>query len=172
MTGDLQAELLALRPRIERYIATMVSTPATAADLSQDSFTKATQKLGDLRDASRLRPWLFTIAINIVRQHLRREVNKEQQIEFDPQSVRGSVLSSIVQRESTELLAIAIERLPILLREAFALHVVECLPFAEIADITGASVEALHVRNHRAKALLRRQIGSTVDTFWSKKTDS
>ncbi len=73
-----------------------------------------------------------------------------------------------MRRESADVLALAIDRLPISLREAFALHVVEGLPFAEIAEITEVSIEALHVRNHRAKALLRRQLGSTVDTFWSE----
>lgn len=37
-------------------------------------------------------------------------------------------------------------------------------------EITGASVDALHVRAHRAKALLRKQLGSVVDTFWVERT--
>jgi DNA-directed RNA polymerase specialized sigma24 family protein len=39
----------------------------------------------------------------------------------------------------------------------------------EIAEITGASVDALHVRAHRAKALLRKQLGAVVDTFWVER---
>jgi DNA-directed RNA polymerase specialized sigma24 family protein len=49
------------------------------------------------------------------------------------------------------------------------LHIVEGLPYADIAEITGASVDALHVRAHRAKALLRKQLGSVVDTFWVER---
>jgi DNA-directed RNA polymerase specialized sigma24 family protein len=67
-------------------------------------------------------------------------------------------------------LDLAIDRLPILLREALVLHIVEGLPYADIAEITGASVDALHVRAHRAKALLRKQLGSVVDTFWVERT--
>ncbi len=168
MSTELEEKLTSFHAQIERYIATMVSVPATASDLAQATFEKAIEHLGDLRDPTRMGPWLYTIAVNIVRQHLRRAVNQEQSLEFDPLSLRGSVLSSIVRRESADVLALAIDRLPISLREAFALHVVEGLPFAEIAEITEVSIEALHVRNHRAKALLRRQLGSTVDTFWSE----
>ena len=83
---------------------------------------------------------------------------------------RRSVLSNVVQAESAEALAIAIDRLPIMLREALVLHIVEGLPYADIAEITGARVDALHVRAHRAKALLRKQLGSVVDTFWVERT--
>jgi RNA polymerase sigma-70 factor (ECF subfamily) len=164
---DFESRLLAHRDRIERYVATMVADPDAVQDLSQETLRRALAGRDALEDPERLGAWVYAIAVNLCRAHLRRAVQTERSLEFDPSSVRGTVLSSVVRRESAEALAIAIDRLPILLREAFVLHVIEGLPYAEIAEITASTVEALHVRAHRAKGLLRKQLGSTVDTFWS-----
>ena len=47
------------------------------------------------------------------------------------------------------------------------LFVVEGLSYAELAAIAGASEGTLQVRVHRAKALLRQQLGAQVDTWWT-----
>jgi RNA polymerase sigma-70 factor, ECF subfamily len=164
----------AYRERILRYITTMVGDTNAADDLTQECFRRAFAKLSDLRKPDRLAPWLYAIAVNLCRAHLKKEITRgsERELKADPVGARSSVLSSIVRRESAEALAVAIDRLPILLREAFVLHLVEGLPYAEISGITGASVETLHVRTHRAKALLRRQLGSVVDTFWAEASST
>jgi RNA polymerase sigma-70 factor (ECF subfamily) len=168
-----EAIAVAFREPVHRYIVTMVGDPELAEDLTQETFRRCVEKLGDLRDPARLGPWLYTIAVNLCRASLRQQVDaahpaNSRPLQQEPQAGRHSVLSRVVQAESAEALAIAIDRLPILLREAFVLHLIAGLPYAEIAWITAASVEALHVRTHRAKALLRHQLGSVVDTFWSE----
>jgi len=157
------------RPQIRRYLATMVGDANTADDLTQDTLRRVFAKLSTLKHPERVQSWIFAIAVNACRDHLRRQVNAPVAQGQEPEAVRRSALSSIIRRESAELLAVALDRLPILLREAFVLHEVEGLPYGEIAEITGASVEALQVRKHRAKALLRRQLGPVVDTFWSER---
>lgn len=177
LAGDEEARAAiadAYRQRIYRYILTMIGDPEVAEDLAQETFARAFPKLAQLADPSKLGAWIYTIAVNLCRAWLRKQVDQQQlrnsrALETDPEDGRHSILSRFVQRESAEVLALAIDRLPILLREAFVLHVVEGLPYAEIADITEVGLEALHVRTHRAKALLRRQLGSVVDTFWSEK---
>lgn len=175
MQGDLAArEAIGTRfhDRIVRYITTMIGDADQAGDLAQECFGKAFDKLADLRNPDRLGPWLYTIAVNLCRRHLKQKAHpsqSERNLDTDPMGPRCSVLSSVVARESAEALAIAIDRLPILLREAFVLHLVEGLPYAEIAEIAGATEQALHVRAHRAKALLRRQLGAVVDTFWVER---
>jgi RNA polymerase sigma-70 factor (ECF subfamily) len=46
------------------------------------------------------------------------------------------------------------------------LFAVEGLPYAEIAAATEVTEGTLQVRVHRAKALLRQQLGDQVDTWW------
>ena len=44
--------------------AAMLNSRQDAADVTQDVFVIAAQKLGQLRDPSRLKPWLFAILRN------------------------------------------------------------------------------------------------------------
>jgi len=168
-TRDFESRLLDHRDRIERFVATMVADPEAAADLTQDTFRRALAGRDALREPSKLGAWVYAIAVNLCRAHLRLAVQQDRSLTFDPACLRRSVLSRIVSRESTEALTLAVDRLPILLREAFVLHVIEGLPYLEIAEITASTVEALHVRAHRARGLLRQQLGPVVDTFWSEK---
>lgn len=55
-----------------RYIFGMVGDRAVAEDLTQDVFLVACERLHQVRDPDRLRGWLFAIAANITRKHLRR----------------------------------------------------------------------------------------------------
>ncbi|MCB9869673.1 MAG: RNA polymerase sigma factor [Planctomycetes bacterium] len=163
-------------PRIGRFVATMVGDRHAADDLTQECMRLAFERLAQLQDPERLSSWVYAIAVNACRAHLRRLARTPQAATPGVEDVvapaaRRSVPSAVVARESAEALALALDRLPILLREAFVLHVVEGLPYAEIAVIAGATPEALHVRAHRGKALLRRQLGAVVDTFWSELGD-
>jgi RNA polymerase sigma-70 factor (ECF subfamily) len=156
------------RPGILRYLQGMLQDPATAEDLCQEACRRGLARLDDLRDPDRFRSWLLSIAINLCRAHLKAAVQDGRTgapVDTLP-AQRHSVLSSIVRRESAAALAVAIDRLPILLREAFVLHMVEGLPYAEIAAATGSSIGALQVRTHRAKALLRRQLGDSHGSIW------
>ena len=59
----------------------------------------------------------------------------------------------------------AIGVLPEALREAFVLHFVEGMDYAEASKITGVAAGTLRVRAHRARTLLRTNLGDVVDTW-------
>ncbi|MGD8251089.1 MAG: sigma-70 family RNA polymerase sigma factor, partial [Desulfobacterales bacterium] len=44
----------------------------TASDLSQDAFLKAYEKLGQYHPRKKFFSWLYTLSINLVRDHLRQ----------------------------------------------------------------------------------------------------
>lgn len=160
--------------RLQRFLASMTGDDAAAEDLRQEALRLAFERLQQLDAAERFGSWLLAIAANRCRNHLRDSVQRRAQGGDEPQAHavdqgRRSALSSLVARESEALVALAIDRLPILLREAFVLFVLEDLPYAEIAAIAGASEGTLQVRVHRARALLRQQLGSVVDTFWQRQ---
>jgi RNA polymerase sigma-70 factor (ECF subfamily) len=158
-------------PRLLRFLQTMSGCDHTAEDLRQDALRTAFEKLAQIDEPSRFPSWLRASAVNGCRHHLRRAVQRAHEgtralVDVADRG-RRTALSSLVRRESAEQLALAIDRLPILLREAFVLFAVEGLPYAEIAAATGAAEGTLQVRVHRAKALLRQQLGAVVDTWRS-----
>lgn len=56
-------------PRIHAYCTRMLGEPHTAADATQDTFVAAARRMGQLRDPSKLRPWLYAIARNECTRH-------------------------------------------------------------------------------------------------------
>ena len=126
-------------PRLLRFLQTMTGCDHTALDLRQDTLQRAFTKLPQLQDPAKFGSWLLSIACNRCRNHLRSEVQRAHAGDDALATVaegRRSALSSLVRREDAVRLALAIDRLPILLREAFVLFAVEGLPYAEIAAAT------------------------------------
>jgi RNA polymerase sigma-70 factor (ECF subfamily) len=57
---------------VAHYLYGMIGDQDTADDLAQDVFLSAWRNLDSLRDPAAARSWLFAIAANIARRHLRR----------------------------------------------------------------------------------------------------
>jgi len=168
----LDTLLAAHAPRLQRFLTTMLGCPERAADVCQDTLQRASARLDQLADDGRFASWLLAIAANAARNTLRAEVLRQHagdEALAEVADARRSALSSLVRREDAARVALAIDRLPIALREAFVLFAVEGLPYAEIAQVTGTSEGTLQVRVHRAKALLRTQLGPLVDTLWMRR---
>lgn len=155
------------RGALLRFIEAMIGDAAAAEDLVQEAARIAFERLGEFERRSKLSTWLYSIALNLARNHRRDRERRAKPAELDgrPSPLRGA-LSSLVRRETAEQIALALERLPPTLREAFALHYIEGLDYEEIETITGVKARTLHVRAHRARGLLRAQLGSVVDTAW------
>lgn len=155
------------RGALLRFVEAMVGDAAAAEDLVQDAARIAFEKLGEFERRSKFSTWLYSIALNLARNYRRDRARRAKPAELDGEAspLRGA-LSSIVRRETAEQIALALERLPPSLREAFALHYIEGLDYDEIEAITGVKARTLHVRAHRARGMLRAQLGSVVDTVW------
>ncbi len=160
------------RLRLHSYLAAMTGDDAQSEDLVQEALGRAWKALAGFEGRCKPSTWLFQIAVNLARNHFRDRAGKarpesDELLDALPAGRRG-VLSSVIRHEAAERIALAIDRLPPSLREAFVLHYVEGLPYDEIAEITGVKVGALHVRALRARGLLRRQLGDLVDTVWTR----
>src|SRR5258708_625487 len=69
----------AFRRLVDRYASSifnlayrMTGNAADAEDLAQEAFLQAYARLKDFRVGSRFHPWIYTIALNFCRSHLRR----------------------------------------------------------------------------------------------------
>lgn len=73
MTADRFAtEVLQCAPELRAFVGRRVDQPAVADDLLQDVFVKVFRARGSLRDAGRLRAWLFQSTRAAVADHYRR----------------------------------------------------------------------------------------------------
>ncbi len=131
-----------------------------AREVTQQTFFKLHGARNDFRRDGKLRPWLLTIAMNLVREHWRRS-KRRQHVELDEQreAAPEPVRSDLELEQRAQLLHDALAQLPETQREVVELHYFQERPYKEVAEIVGSSEGAVRVRAHRAyrklEALLR-----------------
>jgi RNA polymerase sigma factor (sigma-70 family) len=161
MAAYVAGDAVAFRVLFDRYADVLfrmarrrVASDSDARDIVQQALLQLHRARADFRSDSRLRPWLFTIAMNLVREYYRKQGRRrEQALEVEP------VAESTAAAEPTDRalrVRAALATLPEQQREVIELHWFEESPYEEIAVIVGASVAAVRVRAHRGYERLRK----------------
>ena len=134
-----------------------------ARDLVQQTFLQLHRARHDFRTDSKLRPWLYTIALNLKRKHFRTVARKpSSSLEVDVGEERAPELP-LERAEDVARLREALGQLSAGQREVIELHWFEGLPFAEVAEVVGASLSAVKVRAHRGYKQLREILGNPAE---------
>ncbi|MGF1467940.1 MAG: RNA polymerase sigma factor [Sandaracinaceae bacterium] len=127
-----------------------------AREVVQQTFFQVHAARFDFRRDKKLRPWIFTIAMNLVREHYRRAKRRKETVLDEARAEAAPQGRMPIEvRERADLLHQALRTLPDSQREVVELHWFKELPFAEVAMIVGASEGAVRVRAHRAYRKLR-----------------
>lgn len=168
-TEALEAFYEAYFERIYGYVRRLLRDEHASEDLTQDIFMHIHRALPSYDPTRDLRPWVFTIATNKLRDHWqsRRFQDARHQVSLDddaaPPTPAGEDDAPERGLESNELgaaVAEAIDRLPEGLRQTFWLRWHEELSFAEIAAQIDRTEVAVRKRYSRALGELRRLLGS------------
>jgi len=134
-----------------------------AREIVQQTFFRLHGARNDFRRGSSVRPWVMTIAMNLVREHWRRmKRRKMTQLEPDAHAAPNAEFTPLELRQRSELLHVALEKLPTSQREVVELHWFQERPYAEVAQIIGTSEGAVRVRAHRAYATLKQLLVSEI----------
>ena len=125
-----------------------------AEDLAQETFIKAYKSLNNFQIKKKFFPWLYTIAINLTRNHLKKKkpllVESVEDLKSDNrESDKNNPEINFIKREQAQALARSIQKLPIALREAVILRYYFYLPFEEIARILCISLSGAKMRVYR-----------------------
>ncbi len=165
--GDHEAfkELFArYAPKLMRLTIRHLRSEELAKEVVQQTFFQMHAARRDFRQDRKLRPWVFTIAMNLVREHYRKKKRrKETVLEEAREPAVEQERGPIESRQRAQALRSALERLPESQREVVELHWFDERPFAEVAQIVGSTEGAVRVRAHRAykrlKELLAKELG-------------
>ncbi len=176
-----EGDQAAFRELFERYSAQLlrmmrrqIRSEEDARDLVQQTFLHLHRARYDFRLGSALRPWLFTIAMNLRREYFRRQARRPEVLGGDEgvgfgggEGVWGGETQDVLvlrQRQQTAaMVQRALGELPEQQREVIELHWLEELKFSEIAGIVGASLTAVKVRAHRGYERLRAALLGAKD---------
>ncbi|NCO37720.1 MAG: RNA polymerase sigma factor RpoE [Armatimonadetes bacterium CG_4_10_14_3_um_filter_66_18] len=141
-----------------------------ACDVTQDVFLRAHQSFQHFRGDAAIYTWLYRIALNLCHNRLKqlhRRYRAEKHSLDAPLEVDGEQLQrewadwtrtpeTLAERsELTRILRQAINSLPAEHRAAVILRDIEGLSYAEVADATGCSLEAIKSRLFRARSQLQ-----------------
>ncbi len=162
---------------VERYSNQVFSValrltgdPDDAEEVLQDTFVSACRNVDNFEGRSNLGTWLHRIATNSGLMRLRRhelstvslEVPSDNGMEMTRElHIHDVSADPEIVALTTELRSAmdkAISSLPESLRQAFVLREVEGLSTDEAAKVLGITPQALKVRIHRARAILREML--------------
>jgi RNA polymerase sigma factor (sigma-70 family) len=168
MAAYVAGDRAAFRALFERYgsplhrmVLRRLGSEADARDVVQQTMLQMHRARNDFRAGSRLRPWLFTIAMNLVRGYYRTAGRRREQ-SLDDRAPDLQATSAEqpedarLSDEAQQRVRAALASLPEAQRIVIELHWWGECPYEEVAQIVGASVAAVRVRAHRGYEQLRR----------------
>ncbi len=151
------------------FIYRYIGRETEALDLAQETFVRvyATRRRYTVR--GKFSTWLFAIAANLCRNHLRRrrrrgesvpETSDMEDAEFAEsiQSRDDSPDQAAIRSESISLIRAAIDKLPHDLKTVILLFQYQSLSYGEISSVLGCSVKAVEMKLYRARQLLRERL--------------
>ena len=150
---------------VKRLIARIVFNTSEAEDLAQETMVRVWQHRGRFRDGAAVRPWIFSIAVNLARNRLRwwRRRPTVSLQEWSEGNDEGRMTNAggaegaggLERAERAAAVRDAVAALPVELREALVLFEYEEVGQAEIAATLGCTVKAVESRVARAREKLR-----------------
>jgi RNA polymerase sigma factor (sigma-70 family) len=163
-SGDSRAFADLYREHVEsvrRVAYHLVGDSDATADAVQDTFTRALQHLGDLREPDRFRPWLLSIARHAATDQLRarKRVTSLDDSHDELLASTGPGPESVAEvRELADQVQGCVAGLS--RRDAAAVTMVTQLGFSpsQVADALGVTPGAAKVIVHRARRRLRNAL--------------
>jgi RNA polymerase sigma factor (sigma-70 family) len=139
-----------------------------AEELSQDVFVRALRHINEFEPRAKLFTYLYRIAVNLSLNRIRDRKRmawvsflSPGQNQHDPASSDPGPETTLIQRESRREIDKAMEKLPVNQRTALNLKL-EGLSYAEIAEVTGATVSAVETRIFRARQSLEKKLANLL----------
>lgn len=146
------------RARIFAFLVRMTGRRDLAEDLFQETWIRLASRAHALADDTRLAPWLFTVARNLYRSHLRwtaLDAERLDQLSLDPTGAAAATpYHAAAENETRQRLERAVASLPPLYREVILLVAVDKLRPIDAAEVLGIKPEALRQRLARARTRL------------------
>lgn len=137
-----------------------------ADDAAQDVFVEVHRSLANWRRRSTFRTWLYGVARNVCRRHVRRVAARGHVhggIDVDDLPGASNPALRVAQGDANALLLRAIAQLPPDQRVTLMLRAWEGLRYDEIAAATDVPVGTVRSRLHTARRTLAEAISETHD---------
>lgn len=139
-------------PRLAGWTRRLVDDDDTAHEIASEAFTRLLTKRRSLDDP---RGYLYTIAVNLVRDHWRRTQRERRGLR---QIIAGRPVQTLRPAGGDTELRMVVEQLPDKLRAPVLLHYYADLPIADVARHLNRKAGTIKSDLFEARALLRRAL--------------
>ena len=155
----------AYTPRVFGLIRAQCGNVDLAEEITQSAFCTVVERIGRYAEVGRFESWLFRIAMNRLRDEMRRRRRQANPVESealvglagagDDETEAGAGGEDVVALQA------ALARLSESDRQVIHLRHFTGLSFAAIAEILGEPLGTVLARQHRALKKLRQHLGET-----------
>lgn len=156
----------------------MVGSREDAADITQEGFLRAWEKIRTLRDAP-FKSWIFQITVNLCYDHFRRG----RRYGVMPDEEQGGKIVGLgialpdpqeraEANERAQVVRECIEALDHDMRTALVLRDINGMTYDEIAGILGVPLGTVKSRIARARAQVQEQLRRHPDLFPARREDA
>ncbi|MCE5210627.1 MAG: sigma-70 family RNA polymerase sigma factor [Deltaproteobacteria bacterium] len=173
LKGDRQAYALLVeeyKTPVYNLAYRMTNNIEDAQDIAQEAFLISFRELSHYDTNRRFYTWLYTISLNLIRNHLKKAGRRQKffhnfntssgNITFFAEKTNlpetGDGDTEALSREREKKLEICLGKLSPPLRELLILRFYQGLSFEMIAEITGASQSAVKMRIYRGLEKLQK----------------
>ena len=157
-------------PAVFRFLCRMLNNEEDANDLAQETFVRVFQARASFDANKKFSTWLFTIAANLARNHIRwRTRHPNVSLDAESDSTEQSLAEKlpaptptprqqILAGERAAAVRTAVNALPEDMREAIVLCEWEEMAVVEAAAVLQSTPKAVESRLYRARNLLRERL--------------
>jgi RNA polymerase sigma-70 factor, ECF subfamily len=144
--------------RVYRVAFRLAGDDDSARDITQETFIRAFERLGEFRHESSLATWLHSIAVSIALGAMRKQSRMDaRHVQLDSAADIG-VDDRIADVDLRERLYAAIDALPPGYRTVFVMYEIDGFSHQEIADTLGVAETTSKGQLFRARAKLRESL--------------
>jgi RNA polymerase sigma-70 factor (ECF subfamily) len=160
--GDdpFEAIVAAHHGEIHRYLARLTARTAEADDLSQETFLRAFRAYRALPVDANVRAWLFAIATNLYRNHVRGEVRRRRALAAASQdgfaAAPGWPEGEAMRNETGARIGRIVAGLPFKQRAAFTMRKLHDLGYEAIGESLECSADTARAHVFQALRKIRR----------------
>src|ERR1700716_2357952 len=160
---DIDALLVAMRPRLHRYCSRMVGSVIDGEDVLQDALIKAVEAFASAGGIGNAEGWLFRIAHNTALDFLRRRSRQEMLHSDEEVDMMADRLDAVTSRQIANASLRTFMRLPVAQRSSVILMDVLGCSLHEVCEIMDYSLPAVKAALHRGRTQLREFAGEPDD---------
>jgi len=153
-----------------------IGNEADAAEITENTFYRVFQKAHTFKPKSKVKTWIFSIALNLCRDALRKQKKHRLTISLDTtvtkneseQSLHEKIQSAepdpareSVSSDEIQMIETAIQRLPDKLRFPFVFCALESHSHSECGQILKCGAKTVEMRIYRARKRIQEVLEST-----------